>query len=85
MTQSGAAFLTIIGGVFILLGLILVFLDRMEQNGYFSSISHRMDAREYLDGWPKRPQFGALRTGGWISTAVGIVLMVGGGFLHLWG
>jgi hypothetical protein len=85
MTQSDAVLLTVIGGLFILLGLILVFWDRVEKRKYFTSISHRVDTREYLDGWPKRPQFGALSTGGWISTALGIVLMVGGGILHLWG
>ena len=85
MTQSGATSLTLIGGLFILLGLIMVVWDRVEKKRYFSSISHHVDTREFLDGWPKRPQLGALGTGGWIAIAIGIVLMVGGGILHLWG
>jgi hypothetical protein len=85
MTQSDAIWLSVIGGALILMGVLLVFWDRAEQRKYFTSISHHTDTREYLDGWPKRPQFGALSTGGWISAAVGIVLLVGGGILHLWG
>jgi hypothetical protein len=85
MTQADASSLLLIGGLFIFLGLVAVIWDRVEKRKYLNTISHRVDTREFLDGWPPRPQFGALKTGGWIAVILGIVLLVGGGILHLWG
>ena len=85
MTQADASSLLLIGGLFILLGLIALVWDRLEKRKYLNSISHHVDTREFLDGWPHRPQFGALKTGGWIAIILGVVLLLGGGILRLWG
>ena len=85
MSQGDVTALLVIGGVFILLGVAVIIWDRVEKRGYLSSISHHLDTREFLDGWPPRPQFGALKTGGWIAIILGLVLLVGGGVLRLWG
>ena len=76
MSQGDVSALLVIGGVFILLGVAVILWDWIEKNGYLSSISHHLDTREYLDGWPHRPQFGALKTGGWLAIILGIVMLV---------
>ena len=85
MSQGDVSVLLVIGGGFILLGMVAVIWDWVEKNGYLSSISHHLDTREFLDGWPHRPQFGALKAGGWIAIILGVVLLLGGGILRLWG
>ena len=85
MTQADASSLLLIGGLFILLGLIALIWDRLEKGRYLNSISHHADTREFLNGWPKRPQFGALMTGGWIAIILGVVLLLTGGAFRLWG
>ena len=76
MSQGDVSALLVIGGVFILLGVAAILWDWIEKNGYLGTISHHLDTREYLDGWPPRPQFGALKTGGWIAIIVGVVMIV---------
>lgn len=74
-----------VGGIFVILGIILVSLGRGEAKGYYDSLSTRPDVREYLEHWPQRPRVGAVKIGGWISLAVGLVLAAVGGALWLWG
>jgi multisubunit Na+/H+ antiporter MnhB subunit len=76
MSQGDVSALLVIGGAFILLGLAAIIWDWVEKKGYLGSISHHLDTREFLDGWPPRPQFGALKTGGWIAIILGLVLLV---------
>jgi len=75
----------VIGGVFILLGLILLFLGRSEEKGYYDALSNHPDVREYLEHEPERPQPGALKVGGWAAIAVGLVLLALGGGFWFWG
>jgi len=76
MSQGDVSALLVIGGVFILLGIAVIIWDRAEKKGYFSSISHHTDTREYLEAWPPRPQFGALKIGGWITITIGLAMLV---------
>jgi hypothetical protein len=76
--------LMLIGGFFVLLGVIAIIWDRAEKTRYFDTISHRPDTREFLTGWPIRPQFGALKTGGFVAVILGLVLFLGG-FFRWWG
>ena len=73
----------VLGGVFILLGIALFFWGRGEEKSYFEAISTRADAREYLEHWPHRPESGALKTGGWIAIAIGLLVIAIGGLLLL--
>ncbi len=85
MNLADTSTLMLIGGLFILLGLIAIIWDRWEKGRYMGSILHHMDTREFLEGWPKRPQFGALRAGGWIAIIIGLVLLLGGLAVRIWG
>ena len=85
MPQNDLIILMIIGGVFILLGIGALFWGKSEEKRYFETISSRQDTREFLEGWPRRPQFGSLQTGGWIAIAIGIIMLVVGGAFSIWG
>jgi len=73
------------GGLFILLGLGAIIWGRSEEKSYYGSLSSRPDTREFLEHWPQRPQFGALKIGGWIAIAIGALMIVMGGAFWLWG
>jgi hypothetical protein len=85
MPQNDLVILMIIGGLFILLGTGAIFWGKSEEKRYYNSISSRPDSREFLEGWPKRPQFGSLQVGGWIAIVLGILMLVIGGAFTLWG
>ena len=86
MQQHDWVVLMGMGGLFILLGLGAIIWGRSEEKSYYNSLStHRNDAREFLEHWPQRPQFGALKIGGWIAMAIGLLMIVMGGALLLWG
>ncbi len=74
-----------VGGFFTILGIALTLWGRGEEKSYYDSLASRDDVREYLERQPQRPEPGALKIGGWIAIAIGLlVVAVGGGFL-LWG
>ncbi len=74
-----------LGGLFILLGLAGIIWGKREEKSYYDSLSTRPDVREFLEHWPQRPEPGAVKIGGWIAMAIGLLMLVmGGGFL-LWG
>jgi len=74
-----------IGGLFVLLGLAAIIWGKIEEKSYYDSLSSRTDLREYLEHWPQRPEPGALKVGGWIAVAIGLLMLALGGGLWLWG
>lgn len=70
-----------LGGVFILLGVGAIFWGRREEKTWYNSIATRLDVREYLEHLPFRPEPQALRIGGWIAIAVGLLLLAIGAVL----
>jgi len=84
MPEQASFVLIGMGGFFLLLGLGAILWGRSEEGSYYDSLSTRTDAREFLEHWPQRPQFGALKIGGWIAIAVGgLMIIIGGAFLLL--
>ena len=73
------------GGLFILLGLAAIIWGRREEKGYYNSLSTHTDIREFLFNRPWRPQLGALKIGGRIAVAIGVLLIIMGGAFWLWG
>lgn len=55
-----------------------------EETHYLDVVSHRPDVREFLERWPPRIEPRALRIGGWIAMAVGLVLLAMGVIFWLW-
>ena len=79
MAQGDYLILTVVGGVFIVLGVAGLLWGMREEKTYFTAMSKRRDdLREFVDHWPPRPQPGALKIGGWIAIAVGVVLFIVG-------
>ena len=78
--------LMVMGGLFVILGLAVIFWDRSEQKNYYNAISpRRVDVREYMEQSPKRPEFEAIKVGGRIAIIIGLVLFIMGGVFWLWG
>ncbi len=78
--------LMIVGGVFIVIGLMLAIWGKREEKSYYNNLSARPgDTREFMEHWPSRQQPGALKMGGWIAIAIGVVTLFTGGILFLLG
>ncbi|MFC1900938.1 hypothetical protein ACFLYN_05025 [Chloroflexota bacterium] len=78
MPQTDSIVLMVMGGLFILLGVIAFIWGKKEERTYYDTLSTRPDTREFMDHWPPRPQFGALKIGGWIAIAVGLMMTIWG-------
>ena len=74
--------LAIVGAVFVVLGVIGILWGRHEQKKLDEALTSHVDVREFVSHWPERPQPEALKIGGWISLALGILLMIIG--LIIW-
>ena len=85
MSHGDSFILISMGGVFILLGIIAFFRGKREEKSYYNSIASRHDVREFLEHDPERPEPGALKIGGWIALAIGLIMLVIGGAFLLWG
>ena len=68
----------VVGVVFIVLGLGVLIWGRREEKSYYDSLTTRRDLREFFAHWPKRPEPGSLKIGGWIAIAVGIIIVIVG-------
>ena len=73
--------LFIMGGCFVVLGIIFYFWGRREEEKYYNTIVHRFDVREFIERLPFRPEPGALRIGGIIMLTLGVLLLIAGGIL----
>ena len=73
------------GGLFILLGLAAIIWGRGEEKSYYDSLFTRNDVREPLERSPERPEPGALKIGGLIALAIGLLMLAMGGGFWLWG
>ena len=73
------------GVLFILLGLVAFIRGKREEKNYYNAISTRHDVREFLEHEPEHPEPGALKIGGWIAIAVGLLMVVMSGAFLLWG
>jgi len=73
----------VVGVVFIVLGLGMVIWGKREEKSYYDSLTTRTDLREFFDHWPRRPEPGSLKIGGWIAVAVGLVIVIVGGAFGL--
>ena len=72
-----------VGGFFLTLALVSFLWARSEEKGMNYSLSGRRDLREFLTRWPMRVEPAALRIGGWIFIATGLVLIILGGIFLL--
>ena len=83
MASQGWWVAIVLGAVFVLLGLGAVLWGRREEKSYYDALTTRTDLREFFAHWPMRPQPEALKIGGWIAVAVGVVIAIIGGIFGL--
>ena len=84
MSGSDLIIMCIIGGIFIVLGVAGIIWGKKEEGSWYSSVSERIDVREFLDRAPGRPEPGALKIGGRICIAVGIIILLVSLGFYLW-
>ena len=85
MSWSDLVIISIIGGVFVVLGIVGIIWGKKEEGSWYSSVSERIDVREFLDRQPGRPEPNALKIGGRICLAVGIIILLVCLGLRIWG
>jgi len=85
MPQGDWFILMGLGGLFVIIGVALVVGGKREERGYYDSLSTRTDMREFVEHTPQHPEPGALKIGGWLTIAIGIVMLAIGGGFWLWG
>ena len=78
MPQGDWYILLIVGGVFVILGIIGIIWGIREEKRIFEELSKKPDLREFTMRHVESPQPGALKIGGWIAIAVGVLLLAAG-------
>jgi hypothetical protein len=68
--------LVIIGAAFVVLGIFAIFLGIREEKRIFAALAKKPDLREFAGRHVESPQPGALKIGGWIAIALGVILAV---------
>jgi hypothetical protein len=74
--MDGPVIVAILGAVFTLLGIGFWCWGQKEEHDYYNAIARRPDAREFVTRFPARPEPGGLKAGGYISLALGVVLLI---------
>jgi hypothetical protein len=77
--------LVIVGAIFLALGLIAIFWGIHEEKRIFEELAAKPDLREFSLKHVESPQPGALKIGGWISIAVGAIVIIVGIIMWRWG
>jgi hypothetical protein len=75
--------LIIVGGVFLVLGVVGIFWGWLEERRIFERLAEQRDLREFTLPHVESPQPGALRTGGWIAIVLGVLMLAVGIFFWL--
>lgn len=85
MDQGEWYILAITGGVFIFLGVASLLLGIREEKKLFEALAAKPDLREFSLKHVESPQPGALKIGGWIAIALGVIVLVVGLIMWRWG
>jgi len=78
MPEGKWLILIIVGGAFVILGIIGIIMGMREEKRIFEALSKKPDLREFSLRHVESPQPGALKTGGWIAIVLGVLLVVAG-------
>jgi hypothetical protein len=76
MSPGETVILMAAGGGFIILGIVALLWGRYEEKRLFDALAEKRDLREFSLKHVETPQPGALRIGGWIAVALGVVLLL---------
>ena len=82
MSHQELIITAVIGGAFVVLGFIAFLWSHREEGAWYKMVSTKIDVREFVDRGRGLTEPNALRTGGKICMAVGLViLLIALGFL----
>ena len=74
--MSGQSIIVLVlGFLFLIVGLVMILSGFAEEKGYYNALSRKRDLREFITHNPERPEPGSLQLGGWISIAVGVLIL----------
>ncbi len=82
MPQSDAWITIVVGGVFLVLGVLSLIWGHHEEKRLLEGLAGKRDLREFTVSHLENPQPGSLKMGGWLSIALGALLVIIG--LILW-
>ncbi|MDD5486064.1 MAG: hypothetical protein PHW65_00685 [Dehalococcoidales bacterium] len=74
--MEAQAIVATLGGVFTLLGAVLIILGCREEKKIVNDIAQRPDARKFITRFPPRLEAGGPKVGGLIALVIGVVLLV---------
>jgi hypothetical protein len=84
MSLATYQIILVLGGCFLLLGIIFILWNRREKNRYYNSILlTRRDIKETITHEHERFWLQAWQIGGRISLIVGVILLIIGGIMKL--
>jgi hypothetical protein len=84
MTLAICEAILVMGGFFVLLGIVFILWDKREQKKYYNSILlTQKDIKESLTHEPERTWLRAWQIGGRISLIIGSMLLIAGGIIWL--
>ena len=75
----------VLGAVFVILGIASIYWGKAEEKDYYKALATRRDVREFVEHLPFRPEPEALKIGGRIAIAVGLLVIAIGIILLLLG
>jgi hypothetical protein len=76
--EGDVVVLVAVGGAFVLLGVIGILWGIREEKRIFEALASRHDLREFTLDHVESPQPGALKIGGWIAIALGVIVLAVG-------
>ena len=76
MSQGDWLIFVIIGAVFVCFGIASFLWGRHEEKKIFEALAEQHDLREFTLKHVESPQPGALKMGGWIGLALGVILLI---------
>jgi hypothetical protein len=82
MSQGDWYVLIIVGGIFLILGIIGIIWGIREEKKIFDALAKMPDLREFSLKHLESPQPGALKIGGWIAVGIGLIVIILG--IVLW-
>ena len=85
MSYSESFLLLVMGGIFVGVGIGVLFWGKREEKRDSDALAARTDMKEFLEYSPERSRSRALKLGGWISITLGLVMLGIEGGSRLWG